>query len=101
MMATRCFEGSEKRGCTRSRPQGAERTSAARRPTLISLGAIDFGIIINSTVIVIENIYRHLASGEITRENIVMRILRASHEVGRPILFFTVVFLIAFLPLFT
>jgi heavy metal efflux system protein len=68
---------------------------------LISLGAIDFGIIINSTVIVIENIHRHLASGEITRENIVMRILRASHEVGRPIFFFTVVFLIAFLPLFT
>jgi cobalt-zinc-cadmium resistance protein CzcA len=68
---------------------------------LISLGAIDFGIIINSTVIVIENIHRHLASGEITRENIVTRILRASHEVGRPIFFFTVVFLIAFLPLFT
>ena len=68
---------------------------------LISLGAIDFGIIINSTVIVIENIHRHLGSGGVTRENIVMRILRASNEVGRPIFFFTVVFLIAFLPLFT
>jgi len=68
---------------------------------LISLGAIDFGIIINSTVIVIENIHRHLAGGEVARENIVMRILRASNEVGRPIFFFTIVFLIAFLPLFT
>jgi cobalt-zinc-cadmium resistance protein CzcA len=67
---------------------------------LISLGAIDFGIIINSTVIVIGNIHRHLAGGEVARENIVMRILRASNEVGRPIFFFTIVYLIAFLPLF-
>jgi cobalt-zinc-cadmium resistance protein CzcA len=56
---------------------------------LISAGAIDFGIIINSTVIVIENVHRHLASGEVARENVVMRILRASNEVGRPIFFFT------------
>src|SRR5262249_34679867 len=49
---------------------------------LISLGAIDFGIIINATVIVIENIHRHLASGESTHDNILTRILRASDEVG-------------------
>jgi len=29
------------------------------RPTLISLGAVDFGIIVDSTVIVVENIFRH------------------------------------------
>lgn len=68
---------------------------------LISLGAIDFGIIINSTVIVIENIHRHLTSGELPHEGVQFKILRAAQEVGGPIFFFTVVFLIAFLPLFT
>src|SRR5208337_3731999 len=37
---------------------------------LISLGAIDFGIIIDSTVIVMENIHRRLASAEHRRENV-------------------------------
>jgi cobalt-zinc-cadmium resistance protein CzcA len=68
---------------------------------LISLGAIDFGIIINSTVIVMENIHRHLTSGELPHESLRLKILRAAQEVGGPIFFFTLVFLIAFLPLFT
>jgi heavy metal efflux system protein len=68
---------------------------------LISLGAIDFGIIINSTVIVMENVHRHLTSGELASESLRFRILRAAQEVGGPIFFFTLVFVIAFLPLFT
>jgi heavy metal efflux system protein len=68
---------------------------------LISLGAIDFGIIINSTVIVIENIQRHLEGGEPASEPARLRILRAAQEVGGPIFFFTLIFMIAFLPLFT
>lgn len=68
---------------------------------LISLGAIDFGIIINATVIVIENIHRHLASDVLTSESARLRIRRAGEEVGGPIFFFTIIFLIAFLPLFT
>jgi heavy metal efflux system protein len=68
---------------------------------LISLGAIDFGIIINSTVIVIENIHHYLAPLEVAREGAYPRIVRAAQEVGGPIFFFTLIFVIAFLPLFT
>jgi cobalt-zinc-cadmium resistance protein CzcA len=66
---------------------------------LISLGAVDFGIIVESTVIMIEACVRHLgrdASG--TREQ---RILAAAGEVGRPIVFSTIILGVAFLPLFT
>src|SRR5215470_19184719 len=68
---------------------------------LISLGAIDFGIIIDSTVIVMENIHRHLLGGGGRHENLRSVILRASQEVGGPMLFSTLIFVIAFLPLFT
>jgi cobalt-zinc-cadmium resistance protein CzcA len=68
---------------------------------LISLGAVDFGIIIDTTVIVIENIHRHLMSGEAPHESTRGSILRAAQEVGGPMLFSTIIFVIAFLPLFT
>ncbi|MGD0075391.1 MAG: CusA/CzcA family heavy metal efflux RND transporter [Candidatus Binataceae bacterium] len=67
---------------------------------LISLGAIDFGIIIDTSVIVIENIHRHLAS-EPAHGSTRSSILRAAQEVGGPMFFSTVIFVIAFLPLFT
>ncbi len=68
---------------------------------LISLGAIDFGIIIDTTVIVMENIDRHLTSGVLPHESTRLKILHAAQEVGGPMFFSTVIFLIAFLPLFT
>jgi heavy metal efflux system protein len=68
---------------------------------LISLGAIDFGIIIDTTVIVMENIHRHLTTEELAHESTRTRILRAAQEVGGPMFFSTVIFVIAFLPLFT
>jgi len=68
---------------------------------LISLGAIDFGIIIDTTVIVMENIDRHLTSGVLPHESTRLKILHAAQEVGGPMLFSTIIFLIAFLPLFT
>ena len=68
---------------------------------LISLGAVDFGIIIDTTVIVMENIHRHLTSGEAPHESTRSSILRAAQEVGGPMLFSTIIFVIAFLPLFT
>jgi cobalt-zinc-cadmium resistance protein CzcA len=66
---------------------------------LISLGAVDFGIIVESTVIMIESCFRHMgrdASGN-RRE----RIAAAAAEVGRPVVFSTVILGVAFLPLFT
>jgi len=68
---------------------------------LLSLGAVDFGIIIDSTVIVIENIYRHFTTDMQPGETEVQCIHRASLEVGGPMFYSTVIFLIAFLPLFT
>jgi heavy metal efflux system protein len=68
---------------------------------LLSLGAVDFGIIIDSTVIVIENIYRHLTSAENPGETTLHCIKRASVEVGGPMFYSTLIFIIAFLPLFT
>src|SRR5262249_9799574 len=69
---------------------------AGTAANLISLGAIDFGIIIDTTVIVIENIDRHLTSGDLPHESTRLKILHASQEVGGPMLFSTIVFLIAF-----
>src|ERR1700691_968455 len=68
---------------------------------LISLCAIDFRIIIDTTVIVMENINRHLSSDEFAHESSVGKILRAAQEVGGPMFFSTLIFVIAFLPLFT
>jgi cobalt-zinc-cadmium resistance protein CzcA len=68
---------------------------------LLSLGAVDFGIIIDSTIIVVENIYRHLTANEFATEDTLACIGRASLEVGGPMFFSTLIFVIAFLPLFT
>ena len=66
---------------------------------LISLGAVDFGIVIDSTVIMMENIFRHL--GAHGQGNIQARIRAASAEVARPMAFSTLIIGVAFLPLFT
>ncbi|HEY4185846.1 MAG TPA: CusA/CzcA family heavy metal efflux RND transporter [Polyangia bacterium] len=66
---------------------------------LISLGAVDFGIVVDSTVIMMENIFRHLAAPG--RRNNIERILAAAAEVGPPIFSSTLVIGVAFIPLFT
>jgi cobalt-zinc-cadmium resistance protein CzcA len=68
---------------------------------LLSLGAVDFGIIIDSTIIVVENIYRHLTTNGPDSDDTLSSISRASEEVGGPMFYSTLIFLIAFLPLFT
>lgn len=68
---------------------------------LLSLGAVDFGIIIDSTIIVVENIYRHLTGDNPGNESQFHLIRRASAEVGGPMFYSTLIFVIAFLPLFT
>jgi len=66
---------------------------------LISLGAVDFGIIVDSTVIVVENVFRHL--GAHGRGELKDRILVAAEEIGSPMFFSTLVIVVAFIPLFT
>ncbi len=65
---------------------------------LISLGAVDFGIVVDSTVIMTENVFKHLGShgqGTLTE-----RIRAAAQEVGSPMAFSTAIIAVAFLPLF-
>jgi cobalt-zinc-cadmium resistance protein CzcA len=66
---------------------------------LISLGAVDFGIVVDSTVIMMENIFRHL--GAHGTGSIQARVRSASSEVARPMAFSTLIIGVAFLPLFT
>jgi cobalt-zinc-cadmium resistance protein CzcA len=68
---------------------------------LLSIGAVDFGIIVDSSVIMVENIYRHISSGEYAELPLKERILRACHEVERPLFFSTAIMVCAFIPLFT
>jgi len=68
---------------------------------LLSIGAVDFGIIVDSSVIMVENIYRHLSSGEYRELPLKERIIRACHEVERPLFFSTTIMVFAFIPLFT
>ncbi len=66
---------------------------------LISLGAVDFGIVVDSTVIMMENIFRHLSMPG--KRNKIERILLAASEVGPPMFSSTLVIAVAFIPLFT
>lgn len=68
---------------------------------LISLGAIDFGIIVDSTLIMVESIFSHLVGRHGPGLTVPMHILRATREVGRPIFFATTIIVVAFIPLFT
>lgn len=68
---------------------------------LISLGAIDFGIIVDSTLVMVESIFYHLAHGKTHGLTIHQHIIQAARQVGRPIVFSTLVIVVAFVPLFT
>ena len=68
---------------------------------LLSIGAVDFGIIVDSSVIMVENIYRHVSSGEHANLPLKERIRRACREVERSLFFSTVIMVCALLPLFT
>ncbi|MBY0259475.1 CusA/CzcA family heavy metal efflux RND transporter [Methylobacterium sp.] len=76
---------------------------------LLSLGAIDFGLIVDATVIMVENVFRHLAEpehggGEAAPGGLSGRlgtIAIAGAEVNRAIFFSATIIIVGFLPLFT
>ncbi|HWY86479.1 MAG TPA: efflux RND transporter permease subunit [Gemmataceae bacterium] len=68
---------------------------------LLSIGAVDFGIIVDSAVIMVENIYRHLSAGEHSELPLKERILMATREIDKALLFSTAIMVCAFIPLFT
>ncbi len=71
-----------------------------RSANLLSIGAVDFGIIVDSSVIMVENIYRHIAAGEHAELPLQQRILKACGEVERALFFSTAIMVCAFIPLF-
>lgn len=72
---------------------------------LLSLGAIDFGIIVDASIVMVENITRHLADLKMRniqdRTDILFAIYGAAQEVAKPVLFATLIILVTFLPIFT
>ena len=74
--------------------------ATGRSANLISIGAIDFGIIVDSAIIVLENIYRRLHEAT-SEEHRLDLIAEATAEAAKPVLFSTLIILVAFVPLFT
>src|SRR5258708_38629845 len=68
---------------------------------LISMGAIDFGIIVDASVVMVENIYRHLSEPNPYRHNVPRTTVLAAQEVSKPIFFSSAIIVAAFIPLFT
>jgi cobalt-zinc-cadmium resistance protein CzcA len=68
---------------------------------LISMGAIDFGIIVDSAVVVMENLLRILEERKGKIRSLTSAIVEATTEMGRPIIFSKVILLTAFVPLYT
>ena len=74
---------------------------------LLSIGAIDLGIIVDASVIMVENIHRQLSHGHVPHGEVagqrykLSRVLHGSSEVDKSILFSVLITVAAFLPLFT
>ncbi len=67
---------------------------------LLSIGAIDFGIIIDGTVVMMENIYRELAERHGKDYKLSEVILEAARDVDRPIFYSVAVILAGYLPIY-
>jgi cobalt-zinc-cadmium resistance protein CzcA len=67
---------------------------------LLSIGAIDFGILVDAAVIMVENIYRRLAESEERPDNVATIIRDAAAEVDRPLFYSVVVIVVSFLPIY-
>ena len=70
---------------------------------LLSLGALDFGMVVDGAVVMVENIVRHLShpgNGE-RRVPMAEAIRRAAHEVQRPVFYAIAIIITAYVPIFT
>jgi cobalt-zinc-cadmium resistance protein CzcA len=68
---------------------------------LLSLGALDFGMVVDGAVVMIENIVRHLNRHESEERTPMDRIREAAHEVQRPVFYAIAIIVTAYLPIFT
>ena len=67
---------------------------------LLSIGAIDFGILVDAAVIMVENIYRRLAEREDSPAGLMAIIRDAAAEVDRPLFYSVIVIVVSFLPIY-
>ena len=68
---------------------------------LLSLGALDFGMVVDGAVVMIENIVRHLTHNNKENRSPAERIREAAHEVQRPVFYAILIIITAYLPIFT
>jgi cobalt-zinc-cadmium resistance protein CzcA len=70
---------------------------------LLSLGALDFGMVVDGAVVMVENIVRHLSqrqNGNNTK-TVMQAISGAAHEVQRPVFYAIAIIITAYMPIFT
>ncbi|HKQ88671.1 MAG TPA: CusA/CzcA family heavy metal efflux RND transporter, partial [Candidatus Acidoferrales bacterium] len=67
---------------------------------LLSIGAIDFGIIIDGTLVMVENIFREIGAREGQQYNLQEVLLAAAHDVDRPIFYSVAVIIAGYLPIY-
>jgi cobalt-zinc-cadmium resistance protein CzcA len=68
---------------------------------LLSLGALDFGMVVDGAVVMVENIVRHLSRREVDGRTPQQKIFDAAHEVQRPVFYAIAIIITAYLPIFT
>ncbi|MFN3200006.1 MAG: efflux RND transporter permease subunit [Bradymonadia bacterium] len=66
---------------------------------LMSMGALDFGLIIDGAIVVIENVSRRLSEGRATGRAVKGEVRRATTQVLRPVLFGTAIIMIVYIPI--
>lgn len=69
--------------------------------SLLSLGAIDFGLVVDSSVVMVENCVRHIAHGDNRRRNMLDVVRDAAIEVRKPTMFGELIIMIVYLPILT
>jgi cobalt-zinc-cadmium resistance protein CzcA len=68
---------------------------------LLSLGALDFGMVVEGAVVMVENIVRHLSHSRRPDLTVSEQIREAAHEVQRPVFYAITIIITAYLPIFT
>lgn len=68
---------------------------------LLSLGALDFGMVVDGSVVMVENILRHVTHPRDRHRSLAATIAAAVHEVQRPVFFAIAIIITAYLPIFT
>src|SRR5277367_3034931 len=68
---------------------------------LLSLGALDFGMVVDGAVVMVENTIRHLGSSGQSHKTPMERVREAAHEVQRPVFYAIAIIITAYLPIFT